>query len=150
MQAVIYYRNYADPTRPKGWLVLAPYTDCPPPPGYEKDGADSLPAIDRLQHTLNEQEYAERSADLLHDETVLGPLRDAVRERLYSRMTSSDCSQYEREFIAAYLSHRIDRRAKWHQKYMEFQTYLHAREFDRPKNRGDKEAEQVNLDRINF
>lgn len=147
MQAVIYFRNYGDHTRPHGWLVIAPFSDCPPPPGYERDGADTLPKIDKLQATLESQERAERSADMLHDERVFGPKRDLIRQKLYSRMISSDCPPYEKDFLAAYLSHRIDRRSKWHAKYMEFQTYLHAREFDRPKDRGDAE-ERVNLDRI--
>ena len=149
MESVIYFRNYADPTRPYGWVLLAPYSACPPPPGYEKDGADTLAKVDKLQHILESQERAERTADVLHDEQAFGPKRDDIRSRLYARMTSGQCTQYEKDFIGAYLSHRIDRRSKWHAKYMEFQTYLHARENDTPKNRRVDE-ERVNLDRVNF
>ena len=149
MQAVIYFVNYGDTTRPKGWLVLAPYTGCPAPRGYELREAGTLPEIDHLEHTLQNQEAAERSADLVHDEALMGPIRDQIRQRLYSRMTSSDCPSFEKEFIQAYLSHRIDRRAKWHAKYQEYQCYLKARHFDTPKGRGDGE-ETVNLDRVNF
>ena len=149
MESVIFFRNYADPTRPRGWVLLAPYSACPPPLGYERDGADTLSKVDKLQAILESQELAERTADVLHDERVFGPKRDEIRARLYARMTSGDCPQYEKDFIGAYLSHRIDRRAKWHAKYMEYQAYLHAREFDTPKDRRVDE-EKVNLDRINF
>jgi hypothetical protein len=147
MRPVVFFRNYADPSRPLGWIVLAPYTDCPAPAGYERDGADTLPQIDKLQTLLEAQERAERSADLLHEETVMGPRRDEIRAKLYARMISTDCPQYEKEFLQAYLSHRIDRRARWHAKYMEFQMYFAAREFDTPRDR-DPAQETVNVDRI--
>lgn len=147
MVNVIYFVNFGDPTRPKGWLLLAPMTHCPAPRGYELREASTLPEIDHLERTLQEQEASERSADLVHDEKLMGPIRDEIRQRLYSRMTSADCPQFERDFIGAYLSHRIDRRSKWHQKYLEYQCYLKARHFDTPKGRGDGE-ESVNLDRI--
>lgn len=149
LEAVIYFRNVNDPTRPLGWIILAPYTDCPTLPGYERDGADSLPAIDRLQKVLEEQEYAERCADVLHDERTFGPMRDAIRDKLYAKLISSSTHPYEKDFIRAYLAHRIDKRTKWHEKYLEYNTYLNAREFDTPRDR-PVDSERVNLDRVNF
>ena len=147
MEAVIYFRNGTDPTRPRGWIILAPYSDCPTPRGYDREGADSLPKVDRLQKILESQEMGDRISDVLHDERIFGPRRDEIRARLYARMISGECSQYEKDFIGAYLSHRIDRRHKWHAKYLEFQAYMRAREMDTPKNRR-VDREQVNLDRI--
>lgn len=147
MEAVIYFVNGRDPKRPRGWIILAPYTDCPTPRGYDREGADTLAKVDRLEHRLQEQEMAERGADLVHDEKVLGPLRDAVRERLYARMISKATPQFEKDFIGAYLSHRIDRRHKFHAKFAEYQCYLTARHMDTAKGRR-VDREQVNLDRI--
>lgn len=149
IEAVIFFRNISDPTRPQGWVLIAPYTGCPPPHGYETDAADSLPAVDRLQSKLEEQERAERSADMLHDERVFGPLRDRIRDNLYAKLISPQTAPLEKDFIRAYLAHRIDRREKWHAKYMEYVMYLAAREFDTPRDR-PVDSERVNLDRVQF
>jgi hypothetical protein len=149
IETVIFFRNYADPTRPQGWLLMEPYTGCPTPPGYERDGADSLPAVDRLHKTLHEQEVADRSVEVLHDEMLFGPHHDAVRDRLYAALVSSQTLPYEKDFIREYLKYDIDKRHKFHAKYMEFVTYLHAREMDTPKDR-PVDSERVDLDRVNF
>jgi hypothetical protein len=149
LEPVIYFRNVNSPTRPRDWLLIAPYTDCPTPDGYERDGADSLPAVDRLQKVLEEQELAERSADILHDERVFGPLRDRIRDNLYAKLISSNTSPLEKDFIRAYLALRIDKRDRHHAKYLEYNTYLNAREMDTPRDR-PVDSERVNLDRVNF
>lgn len=147
MEAVIYFRNGTDSSRPRGWIILAPYSDCPTPRGYDREGADSLPKIDALQKILESQERAQVAADVLHDELAFGNKRDEIRQKLYGRMISSDCSTYEKEFLAAYLSHRIDRRAKWHAKFAEIQCYFRAREYDTPKGRR-VDQEVSNVERI--
>lgn len=147
MEAVIYFVHGPNSTKPRGWITLAPYSECPTPRGCDREYADTLPKVDTLEKRLQEQEAGERSADLIHDEKVFGPKRDEIRQRLYARMTSGECSQYERDFLGAYLSHRIDRRAKWHAKFAEYQCYLTARHNMTPKGRRVDE-EKVNLDRI--
>ena len=149
IEPVIYFRNISDPTRPQGWIILAPMTSCPTLPGYERDGADTLAAVDYLQKKLEEQEYAERSADMLHDARVFGPLRDRIRDNLYARLVSSQTSALEKDFIRAYLAYRIDKRDRFHAKYMEYVMYLNAREMDTPRDRNVDE-ERVSLDRVNF
>lgn len=149
LEPVIYFRNISNSTRPVGWLILAPYTDCPLEVGYERCAAESLPEVDRLHKTLEYQEAGERSADVIHDERVFGPLRDKIRDNLYAKLVSSGTSELEKDFIRAYLSYRIDKRDKFHERYLEYVTYFHAREMDSPKNRRVDE-ERVNLDRVNF
>lgn len=147
LEPVVYFVNHRDTTRPPGWIMLAPYTSFATPVGWSREGAESLPEVDRLERKLMEQEVAERGADLVNEERTMGPLRDAVRDKLYQRMTSNSTSQYEKDFIAAYLQLREDRRDKYHAKYLEFVTYLHARNFDTPKGRR-MDSESVNVDRI--
>lgn len=150
LEPVHYFRNYGDKTRPSGWLVLAAYSrNHPDLPGYERCAAESLAEIDRLEKTLYEQELAERSADVIHDERTFGPMRDKVRDNLYAQLVSSGTSQIEKDFIRAYLSYRIDKRDKFHAKYLEFVTYFHARNFDTPRNR-PVDSERFSTDRINF
>lgn len=149
LEPVIYFRNINNPTRPQGWIILAPYSGCPCEVGYERDAAESLPEVDRLQKILEQQEMADRTADVLHDARIFGPLRDAVRDRLYARLISSATSEMEKDFIRGYLAHQIDKRHRFHQKYLEYVTYFHAREMDTPKNR-PVDSERVNLDRVNF
>lgn len=149
LEPVIYFRNISNPTRPLGWIILAPYSACPCEIGYERDGAESLAEVDRLQRKLEEQESAERAADVIHDERVFGPMRDKVRDNLYAKLVSSATSEAEKDFIRAYLAHRIDKRDRFHAKYLEYVTYFHAREMDVPKDR-PVDSERVNLDRVNF
>lgn len=147
MEAVIYFVNGSNPRWPKGWIILAPYTDCPTPKGCDREGADTLAKVDKLEQRLRDQELGERAADKIHDEKVFGPLRDAIRERLYARMISKSTPQFEKDFIGAYLSHRIERRHKFHAKFDEYQCYLTARHMDTPKGRR-VDREESNIERI--
>jgi hypothetical protein len=147
MEAVIFFVHGRNSTKPPGWITLAPYSECPTPRNCDREYADTLAKVDQLEKRLQQQEAGERYADLVHDEKVFGPKRDEIRARLYARMISANCPPAEREFLQHYMSLRIDRRARHHAKFSEYQCYLTARHMDTPKGRRvDKEG--VNLDRI--
>lgn len=137
-----------------GHHVLLPYSDMPTPPGcefqrpithercgkpVEREGADSLPAIDKLQAVLTKQENEklalERHFDMM--QTMAG--RERVRQSLYDRMISANTSEAEKEFIRIYLDVREEKRAKYHSKFAEYSVYIHARENDLGKRRADEE-----------
>lgn len=129
IEPVIYF-HYLD-----GHLTLAPYSDFPTPEGAIREGADTLRDVDILQERLVAQERREWEREVEHDHNAFSGRMEAVRDRLYARMTSSATSEYEKEFIKLYLQLRNDKRAKHQQRWLERTAYLHAREFDTPRGR---------------
>jgi hypothetical protein len=152
IEPTIYFRCYSseksNPQRPVGYLLIAPYTECPTPSGYERCEALYLNDVYKLEKVLVQQERDgwEQEAEL--EEERFAERRAAVRDKLYARMTSSATSEYEREFISEWLKLRDDKkRAKYAQFYTERQAYLHALHFDTPSGRRVDE-EKFSIDRI--
>jgi hypothetical protein len=130
--------------------MLAPYSDCPAPVGYRKESVDTLPDIRRLQMVLVNQELRNLQTEARHNEFLTKPIWKKVTNNLRTRMASSDCSAYERDFIDAWLQLRDKEKSEQYAKrYEEYTGYLWALEHDIPKDRAADE-ESVNLDRINF
>lgn len=98
--------------------------------GFELKEAATLPEIDALQKHMVRQEYAQQQRQLEHEEALGARIRGSVRDRLYSRMTSSGCSEYEKEYIRVYLQTREEKRHKHQQRFAADQMYFESREFD--------------------
>jgi hypothetical protein len=130
IEAVIYFVNGADPAHPPGFLMLAPYSDFPTPEGYSREYADTLAAVDKLEATLQSQELAAMEHEAEMDATRFAARRQAVRDNLYARMTSGECSEYEREFIRGYLQLRNDRKPKYQELLRQWQMHMWARHND--------------------
>lgn len=146
LDAPIYFVNHADPAHPPGYIMLAPYSDFATPFGYVRHIADDLPAVDRLQKQLQEQEYREWERESARDLEMLKTRFTASRDRLYARMTSSACPPYERDFIRGYLQLQDEKREKHRRNFECRAAYLWARENDIPKGRHANE-ESFNSDR---
>jgi len=130
LEPVVFFKNYRDPAHPPGYLMLAPYSDFPTPPGYSREHADNLPDIDKLQRVLCEQERRAAEEEFLHDETILGRKYAEITDKLRQKMVSSSTTPYEREFIQIYLRLREGKRQKHAQRFQERVCYLWAREMD--------------------
>jgi hypothetical protein len=131
IEPVVYFINGADPAHPPGFLMLAPYSDFPTPEGYAREYADTLAAVDKLEATLQSQELAAMEHEAEMDATRFAARRQAVRDNLYARMTSGECSEYEKEFIRGYLQLRDERtRQKYRDLYLQRSMYLWARHHD--------------------
>lgn len=137
-----------------GHIVLAPYSECPTPSACEfqapitshicgqpceRDGADTLVAIDRLQHSLSSQENQKHSIEQHFDTMQTEPGRQRVHDSLYSRLVSSATPEMEKDFIREYLRLRPELRGKHHAKFAAYSVYVHAREFDIGKRDESKE-----------
>ena len=148
LEPVVYFVNHKDPAHPDGFIMLAPYTSYPTPEGYSRHEADTLAEVDKLQKQLMYQEATANERDYLYDQWLTGGKYQEVGDRLYARMTSSATSEYEKDFIKAYLQViRPEKREIARQRWLERQCYLSARENDIPKGRrADEEAFKV--DRI--
>jgi hypothetical protein len=149
LEPVFYFVNHTDPTRPPGYLMLAPYSACPAPAGWSREYADTLPDVDRLQKRLQEQEFRAMEAEGERSLNAFRAKQDELRVKLHDKMVSSSTSPWERDFLRGYLMLAEERRAKYRQRFMERNMYLWARENDTPKDRRVDE-EKVNLDRVNF
>jgi hypothetical protein len=149
-EAVVYFRNYRDPAHEPGYVLLAPYTECRAPRGYDREVARTIPEIVRLQDRLREQELRAAEAEVLHDQVILGE-RDRIRsDELYTRMVSGSTTPYERDYIRELLKLRDKKkREKYATILSQHNMHLHALEMDAPKNRS-ADSERVSLDRINF
>jgi hypothetical protein len=149
IEPVVYYVNHSSPSHPPGHVLLAPYSSHPAPDGFTVEYADNLRAVDRLERTLQSQAAREMESDALADQSLRDAIGQRVRDSLTQKMVSSSTTPYERDFIAAWLALREEkRREKYISKYEEYATYLHARHYDTPKGRAVDE-ERVNLDRLN-
>ncbi len=98
--------------------------------GWEIQEADTLDKIDRLQTTMQNQARAANERNLMREEGALAGIRKSVRDRLVARMTSSETTPYEREFIQAYLMTRDDKREEYRKRFMQDQCYFEAREMN--------------------
>ena len=140
LEPVEFFVNYRDPAHPPGYVLLAPYTGCRPPDGYQSEYADTLAAVDRLQRTLQRQEQQQWERELEGDEARMRARYDAVGDALRAKMVSSSTSAYERDFIGFYLRLREEKRDRHRQRFMERVCYLTAREMDtHPSRRVNEE-----------
>lgn len=137
LRPVIYFENSA------GHLVLPPeeigqgpalarriYEERYSPHGYEWREASTLEAVDQLQQRLVRQEQGilDFQAETMteHREKVCREVASSLRQR----MTSADCSAYEREFISTWLEIREDKRKRFTAVWNQRQMYLWSREMD--------------------
>lgn len=150
LSEVVYFKNHRDPNRPEGYLLLAPFSQCPPPYGYSRESARTLSEIDRLEHILVEQEVAQAIAEHLREESVFAAREQRIKDRLHAIMSSGSRSQYEKDYARAWLDLRDEKKRKKYAEIFEHRCmHLYARHNDMPKNR-DEHEEKVSLDRINF
>ncbi len=99
--------------------------------GWEWREADTLPAVDRLQSRLIDQEERRRSRLSEMDRRKCEPAREFVEANLKQRMISSSCSAFERDFIKLYLQLRDDsKRRKYAEILRQHQDYLWASAMD--------------------
>lgn len=133
-----------------GHHILSPHTGAQPPSGYRTEAMDTLPDIRRLQDILRSQEMREAEKEIADEMERRKVIDQRVHDRLYARMTSGDCSAYEREFWEHHLKLRDEKKAKKYEDiYLQHQLYLWALENDTPKGR-TPDQETVNLDRIDL
>jgi hypothetical protein len=148
IEPVIYFYNYRDPAHPEGYLMLAPYTSYPTPPGYERREARTLPEVDKMYEVLVRQERLQWEREYFREEATFGKRQQDLRDRLYARMTSGSTGEYEKDFIKSWLELRNEKkRQKYADIFEHRHLFLSARENDIPKGRNADE-EKVNLDRI--
>ena len=123
-----YFRNAS------GVINLPPTDDTPCPPTYERCEANSLAEVDALQRALQSQTYARTSLEQAHDDATFADARERVRSDLTARISSNTTSQYEKDFIRAYLQLRDEKREKYRSRFVCDTAFLEMRENDKPRN----------------
>lgn len=98
------------------------------PNGYQWCEADTLSEVDTLQNRLVEQETLIMKAQGGRLDDIRTRARRETSSNLRQRMSSSDCSQYERDFIQLWLDMDEDKRKKYTQRFTERNMYLWSRE----------------------
>src|SRR2546429_8451485 len=101
--------------------------------GYVLQSAETLHEAELLQKKLQEQLKREQEAELAHDEAMTRAGRQGVRSRLDARMNSASCSEYEREFIRAWLQQREHSHELFKRRFTQQVGHLDALEFDNPE-----------------
>lgn len=134
IEPVIYFR-YRD-----GHINLAPYSDFPTPDDAIREYADTLDAVDRLEAILQRQEREAWEREAERDEALLDARRKALRDRIYQRISSSETDEWNKEFYRLYLQVSDDKKARYRQRFLEREMYLHARHNDIGKRRADEEV----------
>ena len=153
IEPIIYFVCYApylaNPPRPPGYVLIAPYTDCPTPAGYERYEVQYLSDAYKLEKLLTQQEMEQWERETEVEMPRMEEFHRGIRDRLYARMISSATDVYEQEFIREWLKLRDDKKKEFYaQRLAERQMYLHALHFDTPAGRRVDE-EKVSVDRIN-
>jgi hypothetical protein len=140
----------SNPPRPIGYVLIAPYTDCPTPEGYRREEARYLSDAYELEKKLVQQEREGQEQEVELERARDQQWHQKIRDRLYVRMISSSTDVYEQEFIKAWLQLKDEqKRNKYAQFLTQRQMYLHALHFDTPAGRRVDE-EKVSVDRINI
>ena len=146
---LVYFVNHRDPAHREGYLLVAPYTDCPTPEGYSREEATTLRACYDLQRRLQEQEIENWQRESARDVSQLRERFRQTRERMLARMASSSTTPFDRDFMEAYLQLQEEKLERHERTFECRAAYLHALEYDTPKGRAPDE-ERVSLDRVNF
>jgi crotonobetainyl-CoA:carnitine CoA-transferase CaiB-like acyl-CoA transferase len=129
IEPVVYFR------RPDGHLTLAPYSNFPTPDDAIREYADTLDAVDRLEAILQRQEREVWEREAERDELLLDARRKELRDRIYQRIASSETDEWNKEFYRLYLQLTDDKKARYRQRFLEREMYLHARHNDIGKGR---------------
>ena len=112
--------------------------------GYELRSAGTLSEIDALQKRMEDQERAAALQDFEREEEAMAHARKAIRDRLYSRMTASTTSAYEKDFIRAYLQLRDEKREKWRNRFTaDISARFVQRDYDHPVERMHEIADAI-------
>jgi hypothetical protein len=117
-----------------GTISLPPTDDTPCPPGYMRCEANTLDEVDKLQKRLQQATYERCQRELQRDEEAFAESRERVRSSLTAKIASSATTEYEREFLRAYIQLREEKRDKYRQRFACDVAYLEMRENDRPRN----------------
>jgi hypothetical protein len=117
-----------------GTISLPPTDDTPCPPGYMRCEANTLAEVDLLQRQLQQATYERCQRELRRDEEAFAESRERVRSSLTAKIASSATTEYEREFLRAYIQLREEKRDKYRQRFACDVAYLEMRENDRPRN----------------
>ena len=138
VRPIIYFQNAS------GYVILAPeqvgegtalarkmYEERYKHQGWmwcETDG--SFADAQRLEKRLQDQ--AMNEARNMRDRSMeaYDAAKSKIARDLRQRMASSDCSQWERDFIELWLQLAPEKRAKYEQRFMERQSYLWALQQD--------------------
>ena len=126
-----YFKNAA------GDIQLPPNDECYfsfCPAGYDRFEANTLDEVDRLQKALQRQTYERQHREWEHDEQAWAAARQRVIDSLHATLASSATTEYEREFIRAYIQLREEKRAKYRQRFICDRAFLEMREMDKPRN----------------
>lgn len=108
------------------------FTFCPA--GYDRREANTLAEVDALQKRLQTQTYRRQHAEWEREDIGWAACHKQVVSRLQSTLASSVTTNYEREFIRAYIQLREEKRANYRQRFICDRAYLELRENDRPRN----------------
>jgi hypothetical protein len=133
IEPVVYF------VRQDGHVMLAPYTSAPCPANCRREEADTLAEVDRLERVLQQQEELESERELILDLNRTERASQAVRDRLYARMTSGSTPQWEKDFLREYLKLRDERKRAKYQEAHKKLWILWARHNDSGTRRVDSE-----------
>jgi hypothetical protein len=120
--------------RRDGTVLLPPSDDIPCPADCIDREANTLDEVDKLQKRLQQATYERCQRELQRDEEAFAESRERVRSSLTAKIASSATTEYEREFLRAYIQLREEKRDKYRQRFACDVAYLEMRENDRPRN----------------
>lgn len=106
IEPIIYFRFT------NGWLQLAPTSEYPTPSNADRCAAETLAEAYDLEARLLQQEKdkCERETQAWWEREA--PVRDAIRQRMWSHINSSTCTEYEKECIRLHIASRNDAQRK--------------------------------------
>jgi hypothetical protein len=142
-------RGEKDESRPAGYVVLSPYSGCPPSRGYRREVANSITEVDALEKILQRQTEMDFAREAEHEYNSMQAAREAVRDRIVAKIQGSGVDPSSQPFIADYFREFLKLRAD-HPKKQYFENQLNcylAVRHDMSKGRPEN-VETVNLDRV--
>jgi hypothetical protein len=146
LSPLIYFVNRRDSSRREGYIMVAPYSACPTPPGWERMEAGTLRECYALQARLQDQELDDWQREGGREIEILRARFAQQRATIVERMSRAS-TPFDRQYLETILQIKESRLAYAEQQFEHRNMYLHSLEHDAPKGRRDDE-ESVNVDRI--
>lgn len=146
LSPLIYFVNHQDPSAREGYLMVAPYTACPTPRGWERKECNTLRECYDLQKRLQDQELDNWQREGGREIEILRARFEQTRKNIVERMAHAS-TPYDREYLDIILRIKEEKLKRAEEQFEHRNMYLRSLEHDAVRGRRDDE-ESVNIDRI--
>lgn len=130
--------------RKDGAILIPPTSDIPCPPNCIERYCNSIRDVESLVRRMQQAAMDEADRAGVRHQIVWEPKLKAIRDSLISKMHQAGVSQYERDFIEAWMKLRDEKKKEHYARLFEQRRVIaEALEYDRPQTAEDVLGESL-------